>query len=226
MGNISIEILNNRKKNKMKNYLSLKSEIDYNELKGPAEILKKGGIVIFPTETVYGIGVNGLDVKAIEKLYKLKKRPHNKPISLLVSDIDMVNLIAKDITDLEYKIMQRFFPGPLTIVLKKRKIVPDILTAGQDTVGIRMPNENIATELIKRVGNPIAASSANISGKSSNTNIKTLVQDFKEQVDYFIDGGESEIGISSTVIQVIDGVPVILREGSISRDEIMTVIKK
>ena len=207
----------------MKNYLNIKNEMDYNKLRQTAEILKKGGIVIFPTETVYGIGVNGLDVKAIEKLYKLKKRPHNKPISLLVSDIDMLNLIAKDITDLEYKIMQRFFPGPLTIVLKKRKIVPDILTAGQDTVGIRMPNE---TELIKRVGNPIAASSANISGKASNTNIKTLVQDFKEQVDYFIDGGESEIGISSTVIQVIDGVPVILREGSISRDEIMTVIKK
>ena len=137
----------------------------------------------------------------------------------------MVNLVAKDITDLEYKIMERFFPGPLTIVLKKRKIVPDILTANRDTIGIRMPSGKIARKLIEYVGSPIATSSANISGELSKTNIEALIQDFNEQVDYFIDGGESEIGVASTVIQVIDGVPVILREGSISRIEIMAAIK-
>lgn len=210
----------------MKNYINVKNQIDYNKLRKPAEIIKKGGIVIFPTETVYGIGANGLDIKAIEKLYKLKKRPHNKPISLLVSDMDMVNLVAKDITDLEYKLMEKIFPGPLTIVLNKREVVPDILTAGQNTIGIRMPSEKIARELIEYVGSPIATSSANISGESSKTNIKTLIQDFNQEVDYFIDGGESEIGVASTVVQLIDGVPVILREGSISRDEIMRVIKK
>ena len=167
----------------MKNYINVKNQIDYNKLRKSVEILKKGGIVIFPTETVYGIGANGLDTKAIEKLYKLKKRPHNKPISLLVSDIDMVNLVAKDITDLEYKIMERFFPGPLTIVLKKRKIVPDILTANRDTIGIRMPSGKIARKLIEYVGSPIATSSANISGELSKTNIEALIQDFNEQVD-------------------------------------------
>lgn len=208
----------------MENYLNLKNEINYDKINKPAEIIKKGGIVIFPTETVYGIGTNGLDSKAIEKLYKLKKRPYNKPISLLVSDINMVNLVAKDITDLEYRLMERFFPGPLTIILKKKDIVPDILTAGKGTIGIRMPSGEIARRIIESVGNPIAASSANISGKPSKTNIKTLVEDFKEQVDYFIDGGENEIGIASTVVEVVDGIPNILREGSITRDKIEKII--
>ncbi|MGN1297568.1 MAG: L-threonylcarbamoyladenylate synthase [Clostridia bacterium] len=207
----------------MKKYLNLKDEIDYNELKEAAEVIKQGGIVIFPTETVYGIGTNGVDSKAIEKLYKIKERPYNKPISLLVSDIHMVNLVAKDITNLEYKLMKKFFPGPLTMILKKRDIVPDILTAGQNTIGVRIPSGKIARKLIEYVGKPIATSSANISGKPSKTNMKNMMKEFKEQVDYFIDSGESEIGIASTVIQVIDGIPNILREGSISIEEIKKV---
>lgn len=208
----------------MKKYLNLKDEIDYNKLKEPAEVIKQGGIVIFPTETVYGIGTNGMDSKAIEKLYKIKERPYYKPISLLVSDIYMVNSIAKDITDLEYKLMESFFPGPLTIILKKKDVVPDILTSGQNTIGIRMPSEKIARKLIEFVGEPIATSSANISGKPSKTNMKNIMKEFKEEVDYFIDGGESEIAIASTVIQLIDDIPIVLREGSISIEEIKKVI--
>ena len=183
----------------MKKYVNIKNKIDYNKLKKPAEVIKQGGIVIFPTETVYGIGTNGMDAEAIEKLYKIKERPYHKPISLLVSDIHMVNSIAKDITDLEYKLMEKFFPGPLTIILKKKNIVPDILTAGQNTVGVRIPSGKIARKLIEYVGKPIATSSANISGKPSKTNMKNVMEEFKEQVDYFIDGGKSEIGIASTV---------------------------
>lgn len=207
----------------MKKYINIKNEIDYNKLKEPAEVIKQGGIVIFPTETVYGIGTNGMDAKAIEKLYKIKERPYNKPISLLVSDLNMVNLVAKDITTLEYEIMRKFFPGPLTIILKKKNIVPDILTSGQDTIGIRIPSGKIARKLIEYVGKPIATSSANISGKPSKTNIKNVMEELEEQADYFIDGGKSEIGISSTVIQVINGIPNILREGSISIEEIKKV---
>lgn len=207
----------------MKKYVNIKNEIDYNKLKKPAEVIKQGGIVIFPTETVYGIGTNGMDSQAIEKLYKIKERPYHKPISLLVSDIHMVNSVAKDITDLEYKLMESFFPGPLTIILKKKNIVPDILTAGQNTIGVRIPSGKIARKLIEYVGKPIATSSANISGKPSKTNMKNVMEEFKEQVDYFIDGGKSEIGIASTVIQVIDGIPTILREGSISIEEIKKV---
>lgn len=207
----------------MKKYINIKNEIDYNKLKEPAEVIKQGGIVIFPTETVYGIGTNGMDVKAIERLYKIKERPYNKPISLLVSDLNMVNLVAKDITTLEYEIMRKFFPGPLTIILKKKNIVPDILTSGQDTIGIRIPSGKIARKLIEYVGKPIATSSANISGKPSKTNIKNVMEELEEQADYFIDGGKSEIGIASTVIQVINGIPNILREGSISIEEIKKV---
>ena len=113
----------------MQNYINFKSGNYYIKLKQPAEAIKNGGIVIFPTETVYGIGTNGLDEKAIKKLYEVKQRPLNKPISLLVNSFDMINEVAKDITDLEYTLIKKFFPGPLTIILKKKDIVPDILTA-------------------------------------------------------------------------------------------------
>ena len=106
----------------MENYINLENKLDYEELKTPAKIIKEGGIVIFPTETVYGIGTNGLDKEAIKKLYEVKQRPLNKPISLLVSNIEMVEQVAKNISKLEYKIMQNFFPGPLTIILEKKEI--------------------------------------------------------------------------------------------------------
>lgn len=195
------------------------------EIEKAAELIKKGKIVIFPTETVYGIGVNGLDSNAVKKLYEIKKRPLNKPISLLVSDMEMVEQIARDITDVEYQIMKTFFPGPLTIILKKKEIVPDIVTSGSDTVGIRMPSEKIAIEIVKQAGVPIATPSANISGKPSGTNIKSIMQDFEGKVDFFIDGGESKLGIGSTIVQVINGEPKILREGSITLEQINKVIK-
>jgi len=116
-------------------------------LEQAAELIKQGKIVVFPTETVYGIGTNGLDENAIKRLYEVKQRPLNKPISLLVSNMEMVNQIAKDITEIEYKIIEKFFPGPLTIILKKKDIVPDIVTAGKDTVGVRMPSGEIARKL-------------------------------------------------------------------------------
>ena len=125
-------------------YLDLKNNKDYIKLIEPAQIIKNGGLVIFPTETVYGIGANGLNKNAIKKIYEAKQRPLNKPISLLVSNIDMIESVAKDITDIEYAIIKKFFPGPLTIILKKKETIPDILTAGSDTIGIRMPANDIA----------------------------------------------------------------------------------
>lgn len=210
----------------MKKYLDLKNKIDYTKIKEPAEIIKKGGIVIFPTETVYGIGANGLDEKAVKKLYDIKQRPLNKPISLLVSDINMVNEIAQDITELEYKLMENFFPGPLTIVLKKKDIVSDIVTAGQDTVGIRMPSGEIARKLIEYAKVPIATPSANISGKSSGTNLDEIMEDFEGKVDYFIDGGDSKLGIASTIVKVVDGIPYILRQGTITKEQIEEIAEK
>jgi len=208
----------------MENYLDLKNDIDYSKLETPAQIINKGGIVIFPTETVYGIGVNGLDEKAIKKLYDVKKRPLNKPISLLVSNMKMVNEIAKDISDLEYKLMKSFFPGPFTLVLKKKDIVPDILTSNGQYVGVRMPDEEIARKLIEYAKVPLATSSANIAGMPSGTNLENIIKDFEGKIDYFIDGGEAKIGIASTVVKVIDGVPQILRQGSITKEQIENVI--
>lgn len=206
-------------------YLDLKNNKDYKKLIEPAQIIKNGGLVIFPTETVYGIGANGLDKNAIKKIYEAKQRPLNKPISLLVSNIGMIESVAKDITDIEYAIIKKFFPGPLTIILNKKKIVPDVLTAGSDTIGIRMPANDIALNLINYAGVPIATPSANISGKPSGTNLNDIMKDFAGKVDCFIDDGPSKIGLASTIVKVVDGKVHILRQGSISIDEINSAIK-
>ena len=189
-------------------------------LEKAAELIKKGKIVVFPTETVYGIGTNGLNQEAVKKLYQVKQRPLNKPITLLVSNMEMVNLVAKDISEIEYKIMEKFFPGPLTIILKKKDVVPDIVTAGGQTVGIRMPRGEVARKLVELAGAPIAAPSANITGEPSGTNLKEIEKHFKEKVDFYIDGGESELGLASTIVQVVNGKPQILRQGSITLEEI------
>lgn len=209
----------------MQNYLKLEENEDLEKIKVPAKIIKNGGIVVFPTETVYGIGVNGLDKQAIERLYKIKKRPIDKPISLLVSDMQMIEYLAKDISDIEYRIMRAFLPGPLTIILKKKEIIPDILTANKDTVGIRMPSDKIAQKLIEYVKSPIATTSANISGNLSGIEIKDIINDFGQNVDYYIDSGKSKIGTGSTIVEVINGIPCILRKGSITKEQIDNCIK-
>ena len=208
----------------MEKYLDFKNNIDETNLKIVGRTIANGGLVIFPTETVYGIGTNGLNEKAIKNLYSVKQRDFNKPISLLVSSIDMINQIACDISDVEYKLMTTFFPGPFTIVLKKKSIISDILTAGKDTVGVRMPDCEITQKLIEYAGCPIAAPSANISGEPSGIKVDDFVDAFYDKVDYVIDNGKSQIGLASTIVQVINGVPHILRDGSITKEQIMQVL--
>lgn len=208
----------------MEKYIDFKNNIDETKLEFVGKTIANGGIVIFPTETVYGIGTNGLNENAIKSLYSVKKRNLNKPISLLVSSIDMVNEIAYDISDVEYKLMDAFFPGPFTIILKKKNIISDILTAGKNTVGVRMPDCKITQKLIEYAGCPIAAPSANITGKPSGTKVDDFIEDFQDKVDYIIDNGNAKIGLSSTIIQVIDSVPHILREGSITKEQILKVL--
>ena len=210
----------------MKKYLDLKNANDLTKLKEIAEIIKKGGIGIVPTETVYGIGANGLDEKAVEKIYLAKGRKQDNPINLLVNNIEMVEKVAKNISELEYKLMKTFFPGPFTIILNKKDIVPNIVTANQNTVGVRMPKNDIALKLIEYAGVPIAAPSANISGKPSGTDFKDIYNDFKDKVDFMIDGGESNIGIESTIVKVIDNIPHVLRPGSITAEEIEKISGK
>ena len=207
-------------------YLNFKEDIEYDKLLKPAQIIKNGGLVIFPTETVYGIGTNALNSKAVKKLYEVKKRPYEKPISLLVNSIEMIENIAKDITKLEYELIKNFFPGPLTIILKKKENISNIVTANKETVGVRMPQNDIALKLIEYAGVPIATPSANISGKPSGTNMKDIMRDFEKKVEYFIDNGSSKIGQASTIVQIIDETPYILRKGAISELEIKKVIDK
>lgn len=208
----------------MQKYFNFRNNIDLEELKEPAKVIRNGGIVIFPTETVYGIGTNGFDEKSIKKIYELKKRDFNKPISLLVSNMEMVEMVAKDISDLEYKLMRKFWPGPFTIILKKKSIVPDILTSNGDTVGVRMPSGEIAKKLIEYAEVPIAAPSANISGKPSGTDINDIMKDFEGKVDCIIDNGISELGVASTIVKVVDNIPYVLREGIITKEQIEEVV--
>ena len=210
----------------MQNYLDFKEKIDYTKLKEIARTIRQGGIAVFPTETVYGIGTNGLKENSVKRLYEVKQRPLNKPISLLVNGINMINEIAQEITDLEKALIKEFFPGPLTIILKKKDTVPNIVTANSNMVGVRMPSNEIALKLIEYTGVPIATPSANMSGKPSGTNMEDIMKDFEGKVDYFIDDGPSKIGISSTIVQVIDGVPHILRQGKITEEQIMNIYKK
>ena len=208
----------------MEKYIYLKNTTDYSKLKVAGEIIKQGGLVLFPTETVYGLGANGLDEDAVKKIYIAKGRKQDNPLILHVSNFDMVSKIAKDISDIEYTLMKTFWPGPFTIILNRTKIVPDIVTAGLDTVGVRMPSGEIARALISYAEVPIAAPSANISGRPSGTNISDIFEELSGKVDYIVDGGECEVGLESTVVRVVDGVPTILRPGKISPEDIQKVI--
>lgn len=204
--------------------LDVKNKIEENKLKEIAYAMKNGKICLLPTETVYGIGTNGLDENAVEKIYKIKKRNRKNPINLLVSNMKMIEEITQDISPIEYKLMETFFPGPLTLILKRKNIVPNIVTANSNLVGIRMPSGIIARKLVDLSGVPIAAPSANISGKLTGTNLMDILDEFSKYIDYAIDGGECQIGMESTVVRVINRIPHILRPGSITPEQIKNVV--
>ena len=185
-----------------------------------------GDIVVFPTETVYGIGADATNKEAVDKIFKAKKRPADNPIIVHICDLEMLDNIVMYIGEIEKKLMQKFWPGPLSIIFKSRECIPLNVTAGLDTVSVRMPNNKIALELIKTCGRPIAAPSANISSRPSGTCIDDIYDELQSSVAYFIDGGNSDVGIESTVIQVIDEVVNILRPGKISIEDILKVTDK
>ena len=204
----------------MAKYLDLRNNYNENDLLEASKYIKEGKLVLFPTETVYGIGANGLDSNAVKSIFIAKNRAGDNPLILHVSSIDMVDSIATDITDLEKQLMNDFFPGPLTIILKRKDIVPNVVTANLDTVGVRMPSNKIARELIELANTPIAAPSANISGRPSGTNIDDIFNELNDKVDYILDGGETKIGLESTVIKVIDNKIHILRPGKVTYDDL------
>ena len=204
-------------------YLDLKDVNNYDAIDEAAKVIKDGGLVLFPTETVYGIGANGFDDDAVKKIFIAKGRAQDNPLILHIANIEMLNEIAEDISELEYKLMDAFWPGPFTIILNKKKGVANEATCGGDTVGVRMPSNRIAYELIKRAGVPIAAPSANISGRPSGTNVEDIIGELEDKMDFIINGGETEIGLESTVVRVIDNEIKILRPGRITKEDMIKI---
>lgn len=188
-----------------------------------AQLLTKGEIVAFPTETVYGLGACVFNEEAVAKIFRAKQRPMDNPLIVHILNMEQLGDLAVEIPDDFYKLAEQFFPGPLTIVLKKHPKVPSIVSAGLSTIAIRMPAHKIARELIKKAGQPLAAPSANLSGRPSATEASHVIEDFGGIP--VIDGGEATLGVESTVVYLI-GEPVLLRPGAISVEEIESVLGK
>lgn len=204
--------------------LDLKNTKEYEKIEVAAKIIQNGGLVLFPTETVYGIGANGLDENAVKKIFEAKGRAQDNPLILHISNTNMLDKIAENITEIEYKLMDAFWPGPFTIILNKKEIVPSIVTGGLNTVAVRMPANLIANRLIQYAGVPIAAPSANISGKPSGTCLEDIYNELADKMDYIIDGGKCEVGLESTVVKVENEQVKILRPGKITKEQIEEII--
>lgn len=199
--------------------------IDRGLLGEAAKVLTEGGLVAFPTETVYGLGANALDPEAVAKIFEAKKRPLDDPLIVHISREEEVHELAVNIDPAAEKLMELFWPGPLTLILEKKDKVPDIVSTGLDTVAIRMPSCPVAGELLKIAGVPVAAPSANLFGRPSPTTADHVVDDLEGIIDVVLDGGKTEIGVESTVVQFAGGEARILRPGGISVEDITAVIE-
>lgn len=197
---------------------------DIKIIKNACQFIKAGQLVAFPTETVYGLGADGLNEEAIKKIYRAKGRPSDNPIILHVNSKEMLEELVTEVTEEANILIDNFWPGPLTIVLKKSQKVPDIITGGLDSVAVRMPSHPIALEIIKQANTPIAAPSANTSGRPSPTRADHVVEDMDGKISFILDGGETGIGLESTVIDLTQTSPMILRPGGISIEQIRKVL--
>jgi L-threonylcarbamoyladenylate synthase len=192
-------------------------------LQNAAALLRQNGTVAFPTETVYGLGANALDAAAIDSIYTAKGRPSDNPLIVHISRRDMLDALVETISDTARNLMDAFWPGPMTLIFKKRPAVPDKVTGGLDTVAVRMPSHAVAKALIELSGLPIAAPSANLSGKPSPTTAAHVVQDLMGRVDGIVIGDAAEVGLESTVIDTTGDVPVILRPGAITESMVASI---
>ncbi|NLY43105.1 MAG: threonylcarbamoyl-AMP synthase [Clostridiaceae bacterium] len=199
-------------------------EPEQDKIRLAAQVLQEGGTVAFPTETVYGLGANALSEDAVKKIFEAKGRPADNPLIVHIAEYDEINRLVCGISEQAKRLTDKFWPGPLTVILKKRDIVPDIITAGLDTVAIRFPSHPIARSLIREAGVPIAAPSANTSGKPSPTTARHVMDDLLGKVDMIIDGGSTEVGLESTVVDMSGECPVLLRPGGITYEQLRDVL--
>lgn len=194
-------------------------------LEEAAALIRKGGTVIFPTETVYGLGSNALLKESVSRIFEAKGRPSDNPLIVHISNYDMLlYCIGESLSEKAQKLIAYFWPGPLTIIFKKSKYIPDEVTAGLDTVAIRMPENKVALGLIEKSGVPIAAPSANISGKPSPTAPEHVIKDMEGKVDMILLSSSTKVGVESTVIDVSGDVPVILRPGGLPREDLEKIL--
>ncbi len=189
---------------------------DLTKIAVAGKIIKEGGLVAFPTETVYGLGADTLNADAVRKIFAVKKRPADNPIINHIADKDWIHRLAKTVPDIAIELADAFWPGPLTMIFKKKKIVPDVVTAGLKTTSMRMPKNSIALELIQSAECPIAAPSANLSGKPSPTTADHVIHDLNGKIECIIDGGSTDIGVESTVIDLSVSPPLLLRPGGVT----------
>ena len=189
-----------------------------------AELLKNGEVVAIPTETVYGLAANAIDEKAIEKIFEAKGRPQDNPLIVHISHVSDMEELCDQIPENAYKLADAFWPGPLTIILKKNSRIPDKVTAGMDTVGIRCPLNEAARAIISAAGVPLAAPSANTSGKPSPTCAEHVIHDMSGKIPAIVDGGRCSLGVESTVVDLTSDVPMLLRPGGITAIQLREVL--
>lgn len=199
------------------------SSPDESLLRRAAEKIREGGLVAFPTETVYGLGADALNARAVRRIYEVKGRPPDNPIIVHVASIEDLEELAEATED-AMRLAERFWPGPLTLVLRSRGRVPPEVTAGLDTVAVRMPAHKVALGLIRLSGKPIAAPSANVSGRPSPTRAEHVIADLADKIDIIIDGGETLYGLESTVISLAHERPILLRPGAFPKEELEATI--
>lgn len=202
----------------------MKTEIIKDNAAAASEIILRGGVAAVPTETVYGLAANGLDADAVKKLYELKGRPEVKPVSLLVSGTEAIERLCRDVPRGALALAEKFWPGPLTIVLPSGPEVPEIVRAGGDTVGLRCPDHPLTLELLRKANVPLAAPSANPSGKNSPLSARQVMDYFDGKIDAVMDGGECSVGRESTVIDMSAAPYRILRQGALPEREIAAVL--
>lgn len=200
-------------------------EIDENTLLEIANGIRNGKIVVFKTDTVYGIGTNAFDEEACKNIYKIKQRPIDKPLVVLISDVAMLKDIVEFISPIEQKLIDSFWPGPLTILFKKKEnALPDVVSLGNEYIGIRLLKSALAYNIIKTANVPIVAPSANITGSPTGTNINNIIKELGGKVDYILDSGNVDDDSASTIVKVNNDEVLILREGKIKKEEIDNII--
>ena len=184
------------------------------------EILRGGGIAAFPTDTVYGLGAAVFNLEAVEKVYEIKQRSRSIPLPILIAGIEQVTIVAETVPDIAWLLIRHFWPGGLTLVLPKAISLPANITSGSNRVAVRFPNHIVPVSLIRGLGTPIIGTSANISGKPSTLTAQEVKQQLGRRVDFVIDGGRCPGGVESTIVDVVEEIPVILRKGIIPVEKI------